>query len=124
MNPRPFHTCIGIHLTEGMIIVLLAMSLLLFFLVNDRPKAAPEKPKIGKNGSDSHESALDKLEVGKGMYVCGCPMMCCNTISLIPNRSCACNFPLQKGIISKIHSGMIVVNASGREKIIFYTKKK
>lgn len=60
---------------------------------------------------------LSKLKVGDTVYVCGCPDMCCNSISRNPGGYCGCNFPLKQATVSKIQNGLIHVKVSGREKI-------
>ncbi len=60
---------------------------------------------------------FSRLRVGEAVYVCGCPMMCCNSISMRPGR-CVCNVPLRSGVITLIHNGKIHVNVSGREKVL------
>ena len=59
-------------------------------------------------------SVSQEYKVGETVYVCGCPMMCCNSISRDPNGRCICNVPLRKGIVSKIHGHRIVVTVPGR----------
>lgn len=61
---------------------------------------------------------LTSLKVGEKVYVCGCPMMCCHSISRGPGR-CACNVPLRRGDITSIQDGKIHVRVAGREKVIF-----
>lgn len=60
-----------------------------------------------------------KLKVGETVYVCGCPDMCCNSISKNPGGYCECNFPLKQGTVSKIQNGLIYVKVSGREKLFY-----
>jgi hypothetical protein len=62
---------------------------------------------------------LKKLKVGDTVYVCGCPDMCCNSISKSPGGYCGCNFPLKQATVSKIQNGLIHVNVSGREKVFY-----
>ena len=63
---------------------------------------------------------LSKLEIGETVYVCGCPMMCCNSISRTQNGRCVCNHPLKKGTVSRIRDGRIYVKIDdGREKRFF-----
>ncbi len=75
-------------------------------------------------GRDENPKArLESFEVGESVYVCGCPMMCCNSVSREPGR-CACNVPLRKGSVSKIHDGRVHVKIDdGREKRFFITKR-
>jgi hypothetical protein len=60
---------------------------------------------------------LSKLKAGETVYVCGCPDMCCNSISRNPGGYCGCNFPLKQGTVSKIQGSKVYVKVSGREKI-------
>lgn len=63
---------------------------------------------------------LAKLEIGETVYVCGCPMMCCNSISRTAGGRCACNHPLQKGTVARIQDGRVSVKIDdGREKRFF-----
>jgi hypothetical protein len=64
-------------------------------------------------------STFEQFQIGETVYVCGCPMMCCNTISRNSDGRCACNMPLRKGTVSKIQDHMIIVSVFGREKIVF-----
>jgi hypothetical protein len=64
---------------------------------------------------ESGETALETLKAGETVYVCGCPMMCCNSISRMPGR-CVCNFPLRPGTVSKILNRKVYVTVDGREK--------
>jgi len=64
-------------------------------------------------------SISDGYQIGETVYVCGCPMMCCNSLSREPGGWCLCNMPLRKGIVSKIQDHILIVKVSGREKIIF-----
>jgi hypothetical protein len=64
-------------------------------------------------------SSIEQFQIGETVYVCGCPMMCCDTISRNPDGRCACNMPLRKGTVSKIQDHMIIVSVFGREKIVF-----
>ncbi len=66
------------------------------------------------------QASLEKLEGGETVYVCGCPMMCCNSISKIAGGRCACNQPLRKGTVSKIQDGRVYVKIDdGRVKRFF-----
>mgnify|MGYP001485603224 CR=1 FL=1 len=66
------------------------------------------------------KASLEKLKVGETVYVCGCPMMCCNSISKIAGGRCDCNQPLRKGTVSRIQDGRVYVNIDdGREKRFF-----
>ncbi len=66
------------------------------------------------------QASLEKLAVGETVYVCGCPMMCCNSISKIAGRRCDCNQPLRKGTVSNIQDGRVYVKIDdGREKRFF-----
>jgi hypothetical protein len=75
----------------------------------------------GRN--ESQKADLEKLEVGETVFVCGCPMMCCNSISRTPGGRCDCNQPLKKGTVSAIRNGRVVVRIDdGREKRFFINK--
>ena len=64
--------------------------------------------------------SLEKLKTGETVYVCGCPMMCCNSISNIAGKRCDCNQPLRKGTISRIQNDRVYVKIDdGREKRFF-----
>jgi len=70
------------------------------------------------------EKNPEPFRVGDEIYVCGCPMMCCNSYSREPGR-CICNVPLRKGTITKIHNSKIYVTVSGgRVKSFFVPEKK
>ncbi|MFH0995449.1 MAG: hypothetical protein V1844_08145 [Pseudomonadota bacterium] len=64
-------------------------------------------------------SSSEEYQAGETVYVCGCPMMCCNSISRNPEGRCICNMPLRKGTVSKIQNHIIIVTVFGREKVIF-----
>jgi len=64
---------------------------------------------------------LSELRTGESVYVCGCPMMCCNVVSRGPGR-CTCNVPLKRGAVSRIRNGKIYVSVSGREKVFSLPK--
>ncbi|PKN17253.1 MAG: hypothetical protein CVU71_17135 [Deltaproteobacteria bacterium HGW-Deltaproteobacteria-6] len=68
------------------------------------------------------EVVLNEVKIGEAVYVCGCPMMCCNSISRSPGR-CSCNVPLKLGTVSRIRDGRVYVAVSGREKAFLLTKK-
>jgi len=72
--------------------------------------------------TDEPKIILGQLKVGEAVYVCGCPMMCCNSISRNPGR-CVCNVPLRRGTITMIKDGKIHVSVSGREKVLFIAKR-
>ncbi|MCX5882694.1 MAG: hypothetical protein NTU74_13110 [Deltaproteobacteria bacterium] len=76
---------------------------------------------IGCNPSRQDEKLLSSegYQIGETVYVCGCPMMCCNSLSRDPDGRCLCNMPLRKGTISKIQDHIIIVTVFGREKVIF-----
>jgi len=76
---------------------------------------------IGCNPSRQDEKLLapEQYQIGETVYVCGCPMMCCNSLSRDPDGRCLCNMPLRKGTISKIQDHIIIVTVFGREKVIF-----
>lgn len=77
---------------------------------------------IGCNTPDREENSTlitDPFQIGETVYVCGCPKMCCNSISRNPNGRCLCNMPLKKGIVSAIHEDIVIVTVSGRKKTIF-----
>jgi hypothetical protein len=78
-------------------------------LIGCGPSRQDEKPPL----------ASEKYQIGETVYVCGCPMMCCNSISRNPNGRCACNMPLKKGIVTNIQGHILLVTISGREKIVF-----
>ncbi len=68
--------------------------------------------------------SVEKLEVGETVYVCGCPMMCCNSISRTAGRRCDCNQPLRKGTVSRIQDGRVYVKIDdGREKRFFINNR-
>lgn len=70
--------------------------------------------------SVNQKTDLDKLKIGETVYVCGCPMMCCNTISRTRGGRCDCNHPLNKGTVTKIRDGRLYVKIDdGREKRFF-----
>jgi hypothetical protein len=75
----------------------------------------------GRN--ESPKAIQEKFEIGETVYVCGCPMMCCNSISKNPNGRCACNFPLRQGTVARIQNGKLYVNVSGRQKTFFITSR-
>lgn len=62
------------------------------------------------------------FKAGETVYVCGCPMMCCKSISRNPDGLCICNMPLKKGIVSRIQDHIVIVTVLGREKIIYLEK--
>ncbi len=66
--------------------------------------------------TDNPQRVPEKFEAGETVYVCGCPMMCCQSVSRIPGGRCACNFPLKAGTVSRIQDGKIFVKLSDREK--------
>jgi hypothetical protein len=69
--------------------------------------------------NENNNVDLSKLKVGETVYVCGCPDMCCNSISKNPGGYCGCNFPLKPATVLKIQNGSIYVNVSGREKVFY-----
>lgn len=76
---------------------------------------------IGCNASGQDEKRLstsEEFQIGETVYVCGCPRMCCNSISRNPEGRCACNMPLKKGTVSKMQDHIVIVMVFGREKII------
>jgi len=75
----------------------------------------------GRN--ENPKAVLETYEVGDTVYVCGCPMMCCNAISKTPGGRCPCNFPLRQGTVKKIQDGKVYVNVSGREKRFLMTSR-
>lgn len=102
MDPKPFRIIIGVPLTKGIMILFSLMALL------------------GCTG-DSNKGQTDiagKYKVGETVYVCGCPMRCCNTISRDRKGRCSCNFPLKPGIVSRIQNDIVYVKSSGWEKPI------
>ncbi len=72
--------------------------------------------------TDEPKIVLSQLKVGESVYVCGCPMMCCNSISRNPGR-CVCNVPFRLGTVTTIRDGKIHVTVSGREKVLFIKNK-
>ena len=64
-------------------------------------------------------SSSEEYRIGETVYVCGCPMMCCNSLSRNADDRCLCNMPLKKGTVSKIRDHIVIVTVFGREKIIF-----
>jgi hypothetical protein len=77
---------------------------------------------IGCSSSRQDEelvSSSEEYRMGETVFVCGCPMMCCNSISRKSDGRCVCNMPLRKGTVSKIQDHIIIVTVSGREKVIF-----
>ncbi len=69
--------------------------------------------------SENQNIAVEKYEIGESVYVCGCPMMCCNSISKAPKGRCSCNFPLKQGKVSRVQRGIVYVHVSGLEKPFF-----
>ena len=69
--------------------------------------------------NEEQPSSSEQFQVGETVYVCGCPMMCCNSISRKPDGRCLCNMPLRKGTVSKVQDNTVLVTVFGREKIIF-----
>jgi len=77
---------------------------------------------MGCNPSSQDEippSSAEQFQIGETVYVCGCPMMCCNSISRNPGGRCLCNMPLRKAIVSKIQDHILIVTVFGREKVIY-----
>jgi len=68
---------------------------------------------------EKQPSSSEEYQAGETVYVCGCPMMCCNSISRNPEGRCICNMPLKRGTVLKIQDRIIIVTVFGREKIIF-----
>lgn len=65
----------------------------------------------------------ESYQVGEDIYVCGCPMMCCNSYSREPGR-CICNVPLRKATVTRIHNGKMYVTATnGRVKSFLIPEK-
>lgn len=62
---------------------------------------------------------FEEYRIGETVYVCGCPRMCCNSISRDPDGRCVCNTPMRKGTVSKNQDHVLLVMVFGREKIIF-----
>jgi hypothetical protein len=76
----------------------------------------------GRN--ESRRADLETLEIGETVFVCGCPMMCCNSISRTQGGRCDCNNPLRKGTVTAIRNGRIYVKVDdGREKRFFLKKR-
>ncbi|MGE5855467.1 MAG: hypothetical protein ACM34C_02795 [Syntrophaceae bacterium] len=69
--------------------------------------------------NEKTKAVPETFEIGESVYVCGCPMMCCNSISRSPGGRCTCNVPLKQGTISRIQGGIAFVKVSGREKPVF-----
>ncbi|MHB8772579.1 MAG: hypothetical protein ACYC7J_16420 [Syntrophales bacterium] len=75
----------------------------------------------GRN--ESQKADRDNYNVGETVYVCGCPMMCCNSISKSGGGRCACNMPLRKATVSQVRDGRVTVRIEdGREKRFFVRK--
>ena len=68
---------------------------------------------------DKDKIDIRSLKVGEIVYACGCPEMCCNSISKNPSGVCGCNYPLKRATVLKIQDNKIHVKVSGREKIFF-----
>jgi hypothetical protein len=75
----------------------------------------------GRN--ENPKAVTETYVISESVYVCGCPMMCCNSISKTPNGRCSCNFPLKQGTVSKIQDGRVYVKVSGREKSFLITTR-
>ena len=73
-------------------------------------------------GSNKTENNIGSFRVGDEIYVCGCPMMCCNSHSREPGR-CICNVPLRKATVSRIHNGKMYVTVNGRVKTFLIPEK-
>src|SRR5512138_586917 len=69
--------------------------------------------------SENPQALLKRVGVGDTVYVCGCPMICCNFISGNPDGRCSCNVPLKKGTVLRIQDGQIHVRTANREKWFF-----
>jgi hypothetical protein len=70
--------------------------------------------------NETQTADIEKLEIGETVYVCGCPMMCCNSISKTAGGRCACNHPLRKATVSRVRDGRVYVKIDdGREKRFF-----
>jgi hypothetical protein len=74
--------------------------------------------------NENPKAVVEEFKIGEVVWVCGCPMMCCQSISRDQNGRCSCNFPLKKGTVSKVNkvkSGKVYVqvSVSGREKVFF-----
>ncbi len=73
-----------------------------------------------RGGGEFPKANPGNLRVGETVHVCGCPMMCCNTISRTGDGRCDCNQPLRKGTVTKIQNGRVhVMIDDGREKRFF-----
>ncbi len=68
------------------------------------------------------EKKPEPFRVGDEIYVCGCPMMCCNSFSREPGR-CVCNVPLRKATITRIDNGKMYVTVNGRVKSFVIPEK-
>ena len=69
---------------------------------------------------DEHaKAAPERFDVGETVYACGCPIMCCNTISRFPGGRCTCNVPLKKGSVTRIQGNVVYVKVADREKPVF-----
>jgi len=75
----------------------------------------------GRN--ENPKAVLEEFKIGEVVYVCGCPMTCCNSISKAPDGRCDCRFRLRKGIVSRIQDGKVYVQIPGREKSFFITQR-
>ena len=74
----------------------------------------------GPSGQDEKPPfSSEEFQIGETVYVCGCPMTCCNSLSRNPEGRCVCNMPLKKGTVSRIQDHIVIVTVFGREKIIF-----
>jgi hypothetical protein len=72
---------------------------------------------------DQPKAVLEDYKVGETVYVCGCPMMCCNSIAKQPGGRCMCGHRLRRGIVSRIRDGKVYVQVSDREKSFFITSR-
>ena len=68
------------------------------------------------------EKKSESYRVGEDIYVCGCPLMCCNSYSKEPGR-CICNVPLRKAAVTRIHNGVMYVTVNGRVKSFLIPEK-
>jgi hypothetical protein len=82
-------------------------------LIGCSPSRQDEKP----------PASSEEYQTGETVYVCGCPMMCCNSISRNPDGRCICNMPLRKGTVSKIQDHIVIVTVFGREKVIYLNNR-
>ena len=63
---------------------------------------------------------MKSYKIGETVYVCGCPPVCnCCVIASFSNGNCACNMPLEQGIVVREKDGSVTIQLDGRQKTIF-----